>query len=247
MKALHAFAAISLLSCLISTAAAHSEKYENGHRHSLDGHHQAMKEEYWDGNCKVKRKWKRNGDYKEERKCKGGRYHRHVDYEPAPGVVVILPPWFSVESGEPEYTHGWEPAPRTSERVPRCNSKQVGNVLGGLIGGVLGHQIGGSGNTVATIGGAIAGVLIGGEIGKRMDAHNQACVAQALEFAPEGQRITWQSPNGSEQYIVTPGTVARRGDLYCRSYTAEINNGGQQRSTSSMACRRPDGTWEHAT
>ncbi len=28
------------------------------------------KEEFWDGRCKVERKWERNGDYKEERKCK---------------------------------------------------------------------------------------------------------------------------------------------------------------------------------
>jgi hypothetical protein len=28
------------------------------------------KEEFWDGNCKIERKWERNGDYKEERKCK---------------------------------------------------------------------------------------------------------------------------------------------------------------------------------
>ena len=30
------------------------------------------KQEFWDGNCKVERKWERNGEYKEERKCKGG-------------------------------------------------------------------------------------------------------------------------------------------------------------------------------
>jgi hypothetical protein len=32
----------------------------------------AFKEEY-DGRCKVERKWERNGEYKEERKCRGGR------------------------------------------------------------------------------------------------------------------------------------------------------------------------------
>ena len=33
----------------------------------------AFKEEYDDGRCKVERKWERNGGYKEERKCRGGR------------------------------------------------------------------------------------------------------------------------------------------------------------------------------
>lgn len=43
--------------------------------------HRDYKEEYWDGNCKVERKFKKNGDYKEERKCKGG----------APAYVVPAP------------------------------------------------------------------------------------------------------------------------------------------------------------
>ncbi|WP_137896544.1 hypothetical protein [Ramlibacter sp. 2FC] len=43
--------------------------------------HRGYKEEYWDGNCKVERKFKKNGDYKEERKCKGG----------APAYVVPAP------------------------------------------------------------------------------------------------------------------------------------------------------------
>jgi hypothetical protein len=30
------------------------------------------KQEYRQGNCKIERKWERNGEYKEERKCKGG-------------------------------------------------------------------------------------------------------------------------------------------------------------------------------
>jgi hypothetical protein len=33
----------------------------------------AFKEEYDDGRCKVERKWERNGEYKEERRCRGGR------------------------------------------------------------------------------------------------------------------------------------------------------------------------------
>ncbi len=30
------------------------------------------KEEFWDGPCKVELEWKKNGDFKEERKCQGG-------------------------------------------------------------------------------------------------------------------------------------------------------------------------------
>lgn len=203
------------------------------------------KEEYWDGNCKVERKWERDGDYKEERKCKRPRryadnYHHHHEQ---PVRVVVLPPWFNQQAPEPEYRPEWQPSPQPV--ATRCNSDKVGSVLGGLIGGVIGHQIGGGrGKTVATIGGAIAGVLVGGEVGRRMDQRNQACIAQALEFAPEGERITWQNTQGNENYAVTPGAVEMHGDQYCRSFTTEIQGGG---STQGVACRQQDGTWTRAT
>ena len=45
------------------------------------------KEEYWDGACKIERKWKGNGEYKEKSKCKGGPSPA-VIYQPAPAVIV---------------------------------------------------------------------------------------------------------------------------------------------------------------
>ncbi|MEN9887500.1 MAG: hypothetical protein RL758_2078 [Pseudomonadota bacterium] len=46
----------------------------------------------------------------------------------------------------------------------------VGIVGGAVAGGLLGHQVGGgSGQTVATVGGAVAGAAIGNEIQKRMN------------------------------------------------------------------------------
>jgi osmotically inducible lipoprotein OsmB len=43
----------------------------------------------------------------------------------------------------------------------------TGGVLGGVAGGVAGHELG-KGSTVATIGGAAAGAVIGDQIQKRM-------------------------------------------------------------------------------
>ena len=37
-----------------------------------DGKRRERKEEFWDGPCKVELEWKKNGDFKEERKCQGG-------------------------------------------------------------------------------------------------------------------------------------------------------------------------------
>ncbi|MCA0894882.1 glycine zipper 2TM domain-containing protein [Microbulbifer agarilyticus] len=229
--------------CGSLSVALHAEPpegkgWKKHHKHKKHSY----KEEYWEGNCKIERKWKRNGDYKEERTCKNpNRYAHHHGHRDA-ARVIILPPWFDQRAPEPEYRPEWRPTTRTS--VSRCNSDQVGSVLGGLIGGVIGHQIGdGRGNTAATIGGAIAGVLIGGEVGRRMDQRNQACVAQALEFAPEGERITWQNTQGNENYAVIPGSVEMRGDQYCRSYTAEFFSNDASDSTRGTACRQPDGTW----
>lgn len=62
---------------LAGTALADPWKDESGkHRwkhHPVDAYAEndrEYKEEFWVGNCKIERKWERDGDYKEERKCK---------------------------------------------------------------------------------------------------------------------------------------------------------------------------------
>ena len=242
MKALSTIVAALLCGSLSMAVLADPPEGRGWKKHNKHPKRE-YKEEYWDGNCKVERKWNSKGDYKEERKCYNREYtRRHDHHYREPVRVVVLPPWFNQQAPEPEYRPEWRPAVQTTST--RCNSNKVGSVLGGLIGGVIGHQIGGGrGNTAATIGGAIAGVLVGGEIGRRMDQRNQACVAQALEFAPDGERITWQNDQGNEQYAVTPGEIEMRGDQYCRDFTTEVFGNGADRSTRGTACRRPDGTW----
>ena len=88
----------AVISATIMTSAfADPDKDESGHgrRHKHGG--REYKEEYWDGNCKVERKWEKSGEYKEERKCKGARRgHDHhgqapVYVVPAPAPVVVQP------------------------------------------------------------------------------------------------------------------------------------------------------------
>jgi surface antigen len=224
---------------------ADDEDHGRGHGHKHHGH--KHKEEYWEGNCKVERKWEKDGDYKEKRKCKGGAYHQAQPVVVQPVVVqpatVIYPPWVVVEQGLPHhYRSGYEPAPVQQAQVSRCNSETVGKVLGGVAGGVLGNQVGnGTGRVVATIGGAIAGVLVGGEVGRRMDARDQACVGQALELAPAGRRVEWVE--GGEKYAVVPGAVVDRGGMYCRPYQAQVRTPTGWQTTRGNACRRSDGVW----
>ncbi len=169
---------LATLMVLVS-APAFADEDDHDHHHKGKGHqkHHKHKEEFWDGDCKVKRKWEKDGDFKEERKCKAPR---PVALHAAP--VVVYPPWIVVQQGAPVYVAQRAPAvPATG--VFRCQSQTLGQVLGGIVGGVLGNQIGsGNGRVLATVGGAVAGVLVGGEIGRRVEASDQACVGQVLEF-----------------------------------------------------------------
>ena len=47
------------------------ESGQGGYRHERRHKGGDYKEEYWDGSCKIERKWEKNGKYKEERKCEG--------------------------------------------------------------------------------------------------------------------------------------------------------------------------------
>jgi hypothetical protein len=98
MKQLRILLIPILLTAFPLTASADND-HGRGHKH---GKHES-KEVYWDGNCKVERKHKKNGDYKEKRKCKGPQHgyyapeprHFHrapaVVHVPAPPAVILEP------------------------------------------------------------------------------------------------------------------------------------------------------------
>jgi hypothetical protein len=54
------------------TKAARARWGDRGYYRSYNQDRE-YKQEYRQGNCKVERKWERNGEYKEETKCKGYR------------------------------------------------------------------------------------------------------------------------------------------------------------------------------
>jgi surface antigen len=230
---LAAFAAV-----LVAPLVHADDDHERGHGHGHGKH----KEEFWDGNCKVTREWKKDGEYKEKRKCKAPE---RVVVVPAPAVVPAQPvyahpPWIVQQEGQYVYRPQYRPAPVAG--TYRCNSATVGRVLGGIVGGVLGHQIGqGDGRTLATVGGAVAGVLIGGEVGTRMDAQDQACVGEVLEVAPVNTRVQWVQ--GPANYVVVPGQVQYVQGSYCRPYRLEVRTEHGIQRSKGMACRRPDGVW----
>ncbi len=127
-----------------------------------------------------------------------------------------------------------------------CNGSLIGAVLGGATGGVIGAQVGdGDTRKLAIIGGTILGAIVGGSIGESMDRQDQNCVGQALEHAPDGQVITWNSPNNARQYKLTPTETYQREDgSYCREYSTSANVGGRLERVFGRACRRADGSWQ---
>ena len=68
------------------SASADPDKDKSGHGKRKHG--REYKEEYWDGNCKVERKWDKHGSFKEERKCNGTS---HVRHSPPPVIVYEQP------------------------------------------------------------------------------------------------------------------------------------------------------------
>ena len=71
------------LASLSAPVWAHDDDH-HGRRH----HRKEYKEEYWDGQCKIERKWKKNGEYKEKRKCRD----QPVMYQQQPVYVQQRPP-----------------------------------------------------------------------------------------------------------------------------------------------------------
>ena len=128
----------------------------------------------------------------------------------------------------------------------RCNRELAGQVVGGALGAAVGSQFGkGDGQLVATGAGALIGVLLGGEIGRSLDAQDRACVGRTLETVPTGQTVAWRNPDTGADYRTTPRrTYQTDGGRYCREYTTSATVGGRQQQVYGTACRQPDGSWE---
>ena len=137
-----------------------------------------------------------------------------------------------------------------------CNTLQnagtkqkIGGVGGAVAGGLLGSQIGsGSGRLWATGAGVLIGGLLGSEIGASLDNADRGLLANAnqqAQSAPIGQEISWNNPDSGNYGSVTP--VRDGSDTagrYCREYQQTIYVGGQQETGYGTACQMPDGSWQ---
>jgi surface antigen len=136
-----------------------------------------------------------------------------------------------------------------------CNTTQnwggkqtIGTGAGAIAGGLLGSQVGkGSGQLWATGAGVLLGALVGSEIGSSLDNADRIAAEQASSRAMNarvGETITWNNPNSGNYGSYTP---VREGQTaagaYCREYQQTIVVGGKTQSGYGQACQQPDGSW----
>jgi surface antigen len=108
------------------------------------------------------------------------------------------------------------------------NNEDVGKFVGAVAGAGLGSLFGGgSGKTVMTVIGGIAGYAIGGNIGRNMDAADQERAARLAQYGfdqprPSTYHDSWRSPNGA--YVesrVTTQPYYQNSGRDCRPFTQE--------------------------
>lgn len=80
-------AAISIALCAAPLTSWADDGDHHRHEKSHKHRHHERKEVFWDGHCKVERKWKNDGRYKEKRECKG-RSHGHHGHQAQRPVYV---------------------------------------------------------------------------------------------------------------------------------------------------------------
>ena len=133
--------------------------------------------------------------------------------------------------------------------VAGCQSggtgQTIGTVGGAVAGGLVGAQFGGgSGQLVATGVGTLLGAWAGNQLGQQFDRqdHQNSGVAGQQAFA-SGETQTWAGPNAHGAVTPTGQTFFQNG-RECRNFTQTVFAQGQSQDVSGVACRNPDGTWQ---
>jgi surface antigen len=137
---------------------------------------------------------------------------------------------------------------QSAEQSIENNPKAVLGSLGGAAaGGLIAAAFGGKAGVV--VASALAGALIGGYVGHRLDEKDKQMAAQAATLAFErnasGQPSVWNNPDsGNHGQVVPTHTYQLASGQYCREYTQTIWIGNEPQKSSGTACRQPDGSWQ---
>lgn len=128
------------------------------------------------------------------------------------------------------------------------NPKAVtGALLGAVVAGGIAAVAGGDPGVI--VASAVAGGLVGGYVGHKLDDKDKRMAAAAAQRAFEngrtGQAAAWKNPDSGNSGTVTPTkTYQLANGQYYREYRQEITVGNEQHQAHGTACRRADGTWK---
>ena len=122
---------------------------------------------------------------------------------------------------------------------------QKGAGIGGVGGALVGQAIGR--NTEATLIGAAVGTMLGYIVGNEMEKYDRRELNHAYEYGPSGQTTSWQNPDTSHSYQVTPQPAyasPSNPQAPCRSAEILATIDGKTQKTYTTACRNNAGQWE---
>ncbi|WP_374378676.1 RT0821/Lpp0805 family surface protein [Dongia sp.] len=128
--------------------------------------------------------------------------------------------------------------------------QNTGTVLGALGGAAAGAAIGGKDNWWWAAGlGALAGGVVGNQVGAYLDRQDQQRSYQnanyALNKVPDGQSAKWSNPqNQTSGYTKPIETTTNAQGQTCRQFQTGVTAQGQSSTGTGVACRQPDGTWK---
>lgn len=129
------------------------------------------------------------------------------------------------------------------------DKERFGTLGGAVAGGLLGSQVGGgSGQLIATGVGTLLGAMVGTEIGRSLDKADMAYARQAENRALRanvGEEIYWNNPETGHRGVVeTVRDGQSASGRYCREYQHTVTIGGTTEQAYGTACRSEDGDWE---
>lgn len=124
--------------------------------------------------------------------------------------------------------------------------------LTGTKADTAGAQAGaGNGRVATTIIEAMAGGLVGGQIGSGLSERDRRSALEAeykaLEYTQSGRPVAWKGERSGRYGEVVAAQPYRVGSQDCRQYKHTIFVGAQSRSARGTACRNADGSWTPLT
>lgn len=125
----------------------------------------------------------------------------------------------------------------------RPTKAQQGSVFGALAGGLIGSQLGPAQEREenALIGAGL-GFLAGYVIGNEMDKYDRRQVQKTLEYEPSGSTNSWVNPDTGKRFAATPGPAyASDGRIYREVELVGRVDG--RRETISAKAYRENGRW----